>query len=464
MIVLSPEQEIALDNLVDFAIGEGTGMMTLEGYAGTGKTTLVGSLCNVLKNKDGEFKMAIAAPTNKATHVLREKLKSFDVNEEYTPEQRHGYEQKHWMLRIDTIHALLGLKLQENEDGTQECGQNAESKSTLHEYDLVIIDECSMINNKMFELIITMKRHALILFVGDPAQLPPIGDNAISSTFSKVVLKSTLNNIVRQALDNPIIGLSLTIRQFIERNERISGMAIGEVLPKTRPTKAGLMSCQRATIVKCVVADVKNNLDTRVIAFTNTSVLQYNREIHALLHGNDATFFVAGERVVVHQQTEAMKDGLFPTRLFTSEELTVKSVKHESHPYYLDIPAYKLELERENQGTVACYYPHDMDAIQRQISEYFAQWRHYKSLRLLGDDRENKDTAKMYSGKAWSLRKAFAPLRHAYAITTHKSQGSTFHTVFVDYNDLCKIKNAFDFNRALYVAITRPSENLAILV
>jgi ATP-dependent exoDNAse (exonuclease V) alpha subunit len=58
---------------------------------------------------------------------------------------------------------------------------------------------------------------------------------------------------------------------------------------------------------------------------------------------------------------------------------------------------------------------------------------------------------------------SFARLRHAYAITAHKSQGSTFHTVLVDWGDLSTMRDAFEFNRGLYVAASRASHHMAII-
>jgi len=72
--------------------------------------------------------------------------------------------------------------------------------------------------------------------------------------------------------------------------------------------------------------------------------------------------------------------------------------------------------------------------------------------------------AKDLSDQAWALRKAFAPLRHVYAITAHKSQGSTFDTAIVDYADLALMRSASQFNRSLYVAATRAREHLAVVV
>ena len=85
---------------------------------------------------------------------------------------------------------------------------------------------------------------------------------------------------------------------------------------------------------------------------------------------------------------------------------------------------------------------------------------------LLGQHQESQALlydSKKASAQAWSLRRSFAPLRHAYALTAHKSQGSTFDSAIVDLNDLSKMKSSFQFNRALYVAATRAREHLAIV-
>ena len=60
------------------------------------------------------------------------------------------------------------------------------------------------------------------------------------------------------------------------------------------------------------------------------------------------------------------------------------------------------------------------------------------------------------SKKTWTLKRAFAPLRHGYATTIFKAQGSTFDSVIVDWTDLNRFREDRAFVRALYVAATRP--------
>ena len=66
-------------------------------------------------------------------------------------------------------------------------------------------------------------------------------------------------------------------------------------------------------------------------------------------------------------------------------------------------------------------------------------------------------------GRAWALVNDFANVRHVYAMTIHKSQGSTLHTAIVDLGDVDRMRDDFDFNRALYVATTRAAKHLAFV-
>ena len=100
-------------------------------------------------------------------------------------------------------------------------------------------------------------------------------------------------------------------------------------------------------------------------------------------------------------------------------------------------------------------------------SQCFREWQALKMRAEVasGDDQAVlKEKAADASGKGWALRRAFLNLRHAYALSAHKSQGSSFDCALVDFSDLNKMPDAFEFNRALYVAVTRSREFLALVV
>lgn len=452
-IQLTDHQMVAYKQIEQFCTRKtGSSMMTLEGYAGTGKTTLVSHL---IKNIDRKVvrRIAVAAPTNKAVKVLIKNLGE-DIGAEY-----------------GSIHSFLGLRLKELDDGQQQCKK--EGDSTVHHYDLLIVDECSMISHELFKYISTAKQNCLVLFIGDPAQLPPVGDKERSPVFDMISTKSLLTQVVRQAENNPIIKLSMKIRECIEADQMIDPNTISEALP---PADNGVAACLAyggfETATSWALSEIDSGRDARIIAFTNAQVQKYNEYIHNVRFGalNECRFSVS-ETVIAHQGFDAFDHGNKPVSIHTSEEMVVLNVTQKSNPKWLDIPAHEIELKRDNGASVFAFVADNQALLDAAISKEFADWRTLKMESKKASQMNNhleanlRDMeAKTASNKAWAMRKAFAPLRHAYAITAHKSQGSTFDTALVDYTNLCKIKTPFDFNRALYVAITRPSQYLAVII
>lgn len=477
---LTPQQHVIFDALLPFLQGRTAhGLAVLEGYAGTGKTFLVSALLATLGRG---LKVAIAAPTNKAVRVLKDKL--IDAGAIIADAGEPGFHQRNAMPKngctCRSIHAFLGLKLKELENGQQEAFPDG--PSTLCHYDLVIIDECSMIDNTLFEKVLRGRNVAPVLFIGDPAQLPPVHKDAVPSAvlspvFDRVAVKYRLSEVVRQAEDNPIIRLSVTLRHLIEANVRAESLVLLSALPAIESgPKALIVAGDPATLMDYFIAQRQEDpeSDARIIAYTNDRVQRYNQALHERLHGATVTPFVQGERVIVHQQCQARKQidaesGLFETaRLVTSEELVVIDAVNENHPFYPHIAACRLALRDATGARWEAYVALDSVQLARALQDCFDEHRRLKSQSEDCADPEEraywKEKARAASGKGWALKAAFAPLRHAYAITAHKSQGSTFDCALVDFSDLEKIPDAFSFNRALYVAVTRSREFLAIVV
>ncbi len=453
---LTPAQSVAYDLLLPFLKGpHDAHLAVLEGYAGTGKTYLVAAL---LRGACPGLRIAVAAPTNKAVRVLRDTLEAQEV-----PIASAGNEEDDFPRRrrkpgtgctCRSIYSLLGLKVREADNGLQEI-VSGQRDSTLRDYDIVVIDECSMLNDYVFKKIIDEHDEAQVLFVGDPAQLPPVStkndDSLLSPVFTRVSLKVRLTEVVRQAQDNPIIQLSIRIRQLIEADIKATVLSLAEVLPDVASgPKAALVSGTSQTLVDWWLDQFSDDAesDTRIIAYTNDRVQYYNQAIHHRLHGNTDTRFVAGERVIVHRQSIVecrINNWIFePDRLITSDELRVQSVSKKNHPLYPSIPAEQLLLERDGR-VYRAWVAQDELELNRQISDCFAQFRDFKSKAMQAmtpDEQQNyKQQSTDWSSKGWALRHAFADLQHAYAITCHKSQGSTFDCALVDFTDLSKIND-----------------------
>ena len=88
----------------------------------------------------------------------------------------------------------------------------------------------------------------------------------------------------------------------------------------------------------------------------------------------------------------------------------------------------------------------------------------FREIRKIREERgitAKQDSATM-SRAAWKLKRAFAPLRHSYATTVFKAQGSTFDSVIVDWRDMTYFRDDRTFLRGLYVACTRPRHRLLL--
>lgn len=444
---LTDQQMAAYDAAKTFCTGQhGARMMTLEGYAGTGKTTIVGALVRFFGHR---LKVAVAAPTNKAVAVLADKIG----------------ESASALIEFGSIHSFLGLRMTERDDGRHDCV--ASGDSTLHHFDLAIIDECSMIGPDLFGRIVTTasSNNVRILFVGDPAQLPPVDSNGEQSpTFSHVQHKALLTEVVRQAADNPIISLSMKIRAAIEGQYRMDAARIGASVP-VPPADVLMLSGGAEAAISCALHDLRDGRDTRILAFTNAAVMRYNTEIHHALYGSELPF-ARGEAVIMqdaHQAASADIRNPVRVQLMNSEELIVRELDLEHHPKHPTIPAWRLTLDRDSGQAVRVWIPVDPVSMQREISRLFGEAAKLKAELTIARNSDKDAARRSAIATAWALKNDFANARHCYAMTIHKSQGSTLYTTIIDLSDVSRMRDDFDYNRALYVATTRASNHLAFV-
>lgn len=488
-LTLTPAQQVAYDTLLPVLQRQSkTETAVLEGYAGTGKSFLVAQLLKALAD---DLPIAVAAPTNKAVRVLKSMLEAAGV-----PVAAAGEDDAFGKPRIQrkpgmgctckSIHAFLGLKMKEMDNGQQQASK--ESESTVRQFAVLVVDEASMLDSDLFNRVLLERGECRVLFVGDPAQLPPVnGRGALSPVFDRIALKVRLAEVIRQAAENPIIRLSMRIRALIEADIKADPLTLLQALPavETGP-KAALMAGTPDDLVSLFLAEYRHdaNQDTRIIAYTNARVMDYNRRIHRALHGDTgALAFVRGDPVIVHSQGEGRRligvvevadcweddpDAIYETeRLITSEELTVLDARVKSHPLYPDFPANQVVLKSASGAVYEAYVPASQAQLDQQIDSLFGAWRTIKLQAQLASGAEHermKEKAADASGKGWAMRKAFLNLRHSYALTSHKAQGSSFDCALVDFSDLNRMPDAFEFNRCLYVAVTRSREFLALVV
>lgn len=184
----SPQQDDALQAVAKWLKGGKSPLFRLFGYAGTGKTTLARYFA---EHVDGSVQFA--AFTGKAAQVLRSKGAS----------------------NARTIHSLIYRPRGEEAVSNEETGKTSMSptfslnrQSPISRAKLVIIDECSMVDEQLGRDLMSFGTPLLVL--GDPGQLPPISGGGF---FTEHEPDHLLTEIHRQARDNPIIRLALDVRE-----------------------------------------------------------------------------------------------------------------------------------------------------------------------------------------------------------------------------------------------------------
>ncbi|MEM9001950.1 MAG: AAA family ATPase [Cyanobacteria bacterium P01_F01_bin.86] len=416
---LTTEQQAALEALDAFVTSEEK-LYLLTGYAGTGKTTLLQIFVNGLRDRGDDRKIVLTAFSNKATKVLETMA-------------------AHWQLDIDamTCCKLLGLRPVINEeDGTQVFQPDRKQRNQTDRYELVIVDECSMVNEELWRLLINeisnLYRRTQILFVGDPAQLPPVNESE-SACFRQIFLKSELTEVVRYGGAIGVIAEDL--RRNLER-DRFPRFQTDTNLDKTEGCFVIPRPIWETLMLRAFTSDAyaTNPDQVRALAYTNRRVAHLNRMIRRAIYGPTALRFVPGERLIALNPCLDEDNIILPT----SAECEVLEVRRGRQGEW---PIWFLSVETEERNYKTLQVLHESGASEMQ-------------LKLDGLARERRWM------EFWDLKQQFHEVDYAYSLTIHKSQGSTFQDVFVDIPSMAVNPNVIERNQLCYVAFTRAAKRL----
>ena len=424
MITLNSDQKQAIKEMHQFLEDPSKSLFLLEGSAGTGKTTCIQTL---VKERD-DLEFVLTAPTNKATKVLRE------------TGMREGLDS----IECRTIYSLLGLRVDKNHEFVR---VEPLAESDVHLYQVVVVDEGSMVNGNLNKFIrnATLELPVKFIFMGDPMQLPPVGEDS-SEVFS-IPDRATLIKVERH--DNQILTLATNLRDCILKGEY-------PTFRGDHDEKGGVYTVDyrrmRIQMEKAYTADsyldYPNSLKT--IAWRNAQVGSYNETIRQAIYKEKAEeMFVEGERVVATHPIPALAN---PESfdMVTDEEASVMEVQVIQHPMFEDITVYHLLLETEfGEGWANGFVVHP--SSRKAYDEH------------LGDLAQRAREKKGSWAAFWKMKNEFFhDIRPCHAITAHRSQGSTYRSVFVDVEDILSNYNTSEALRCLYVACTRASDILVL--
>lgn len=455
------DQRKAYDNIISFinaSYNDNDYKRALIGPAGTGKTYLVKALiknCNLSYSQIG-----LAAPTHKACRVLAESIGIGNV-------------------KINTLQSDLGLRLNFDVEKFDITNPPFDPKGRIKigEFKVYIVDEASMINRGLCTFLekTCKSKKCKLIYIGDSSQLAPVNER-YSPAF-KAIKSNTLSQIVRQEDDNPIRHLlsllrfdiehkTFTFLQYISQNkECFDEFNIKGYKVCTNNEFSHIMA------INFNDEELTRNVDfCKVIGYTNMCVSSWNKFIrNSIIEDAEKSIITKNDLIIsyttiVNQFNEVV--------IANSEEYILQDVVNYIHPTYelkgflvrfIAIHGGKITtplfvLDHKDQFTISKYVQISesmINAAKQAPVKFRAQkWREYYTFKegcLLLTNIANNRGEILYS----------RDLDYGFALTSHKSQGSTFDTSLVDVNDIVYNKygqpytDAEEINRRLYVACSR---------
>ena len=427
---LTTKQQAAFGTIIE-CINSNTPVL-LTGFAGTGKSTTIATVIKSLSHK----LITIATPTHKAAAVLSAML---ETNGIISPN-----------VKVTTIHKALGKLPLKQGNGTMKF--SAPKKDI---YGILIIDECSMIDAELFDDINNAASFASIVYVGDPAQLPPTsGNGALSPVFSSIAHRAHLSEVIRQGEGNPIIELSAALRRVMESASHITVSDVIEMVNEYDKDNEKIGMIQKGDIAEYCTDAINNGLDCRYLAYRNDTIDKHMKEIRQQLHGRDVQGFVVGEPVTSLTSIQGVINNNHEGNITHIGEVT-KLHGITCTPVTLD-----------NELTV--FAAIDIKEKKNKEVGFFRMFEKLKAQSGLTTDFNLKANllaqSQEASAQGYKIRDEIAELRPCVASTVHKAQGSTFDVAIVDVADILTMRNRSEALQCLYVAVTRPRSYLILVV
>jgi exodeoxyribonuclease-5 len=445
----------------------------LTGYAGTGKTYITARLIAValhhipgaLGKRSGWAwdelpAVVIAAPTHKAARQLERALAA------------HGIDNK---VRAATLHSALGLR-PVREEG-QESFEPDPKATPLVGADtrLVFVDEASMVSARLAGLLEqVMPPDAALVAIGDPAQLQPVDDPAPSPLF-KAPIRAHLNEVMRHG--GPILELATKVRELGAGRPPFEACHFGGSDVAVHPDYG---TWRRAAFRACIEAHRAGDTDrARILSWTNAAADKLNSGLHRAIYGQSAPPYVPGQPVV----SAGAIPGPDGTPLVGSTaELRLIEVTPAAGPISGDelrcVREALLGKRRTKAGeqlpptrwweisaviagrggrpiAFKVLDPIHQPSYRKATNAIAAMARAEKEA---GNTQAAKDLWRLY----WQRKDAFAAISPVWALTIHKSQGSTFERVFM-HPDVGRNTDLGSMNQLTYVGITRASKALHVV-
>jgi exodeoxyribonuclease-5 len=400
----------------------------------------------------------VVAPTHKAVGVLRHHLALARLQPTWFP---------------STLHRLLRLKLKRERDRErcQETGQTAQSLENLA---LVLIDEASMVDGELLEITLRCAHpyRTRLVFVGDPAQLPPVGEERSPVFALARARRVALTRVVRHG--GPVLRLAGGLRDGSLPCRR------PPVLAPIRSSGGSVCLLERADWLAAAQAGLRRSAEAddpdlaRILCYTNRSLERLVPIARRALHGAmaDQLPVLPGEVLITRSavMAPACREGDAAAEepdllLGSNRELVVRDVR----PERCDLADFGVEASFGAPviDTLTATVEAGAAQLNLRLSPPIGTAARASLDGVLEGLRQQARAADKREGKAlWRrfflVRDAFACLGPAAVLTVHRSQGSTFGDVYID-EDVFWPQDPLLRRRLVYVAVSRASQGVTLL-
>lgn len=422
-------------------------IFVLRGYAGTGKTSLMGALVKTMN----EMKMntVLMAPTGRAAKVL-----SNMAGKPAMTIHKSIYRQQKFNLSFE------GFNLMDNRNN----------------HTLYICDEASMIStinesyhfgtgNLLDDLIeyVYAGNQCRLLLIGDSAQLPPVGQKRSPALeigklqeYGLEVMSAELTEVARQQLDSGILANATMLRNMLNQGMTDS---LPKIMHKNFPDVRSIDGYE--FLEELSNSYSHNGLDdTIIITRSNIRANKFNQAVrNQILYREEE--LCAGERLLV------VKNNYYWGREFENfpfiangDTITVKRVRSEIEMYGFRFAEVEIELPDYDVETEVIVLLDTLMAEGPSLSQEDQQRLFEAVMMDYPEIRNQRDLI-----KAVKENKYFNALqvKYAYGVTCHKSQGGQWNDVYLDLGYINPDHLGIDFYRWLYTAFTRARKTLFLV-
>lgn len=442
------DQYDAILKLTDFlwSISE-LEIFILRGYAGTGKTSLIGSFVSTLAQIG--MKSVLLAPTGRAAKVLS------------------NYSKK----SASTIHRKIYFSDSNNGEDYFTLGQNK------HTNTLFIVDEASMIStnagmegkdsfsqrNLLDDLIeyVYSGNNCKLIFVGDKGQLPPIGmaespaldKKHLITEYSLAIIACELNQIVRQENDSGILNIASVLRHFTEEIP---------MLPFNNADARSISGVDLQEYLESAIRQYGSD-EVMVVTRSNKRANLFNEQIRRRILWQEEDLN-AGDILMATKNNYHWLEPTTPAGFIANGELMeiLKIVRREKifGGEFADIIVRLIDYPEMKDIEIKIL----IDSIRYEGPSLPREEMKQLFYRIAAEEYPLEKNARVRNRKVMTNPYFQAvQVKFGYAVTCHKAQGGQWRAVFIDHGYFLEEMWDKEYMRWLYTAITRASDQLYLV-